>query len=138
MSDLVFVDTSALYAALDADDQHHGAAASGWSRLLDGTGSGSVEGVTHSSVIVETSALVQRRLGMGAVRALHDGLLPVLDVHWVDRALHERAVSALLAGDRRDVSLVDWTSFELMRALGVGQAFAFDDDYRTQGFAAFA
>ena len=39
---------------------------------------------------------------------------------------------------RRDVSLVDWTSFELMRELGVVQAFAFDDDFASQGFSAFA
>ncbi|HEU5301297.1 MAG TPA: PIN domain-containing protein [Acidimicrobiia bacterium] len=137
MSEPVFVDTSALYAALDADDEHHAAAAATWGRLLDGTTAGSIEGVTHGSVVVEASALVQRRLGMRAVRALHDGLLPVLSLHWVDQQLHSRAVSALLAGDRREVSLVDWTSFELMRALGVGRAFAFDDDFVTQGFTRF-
>lgn len=137
MTDAVFVDTSALYAALDADDDNHAAATAGWGRLLDGIASGSIEGLTHGSVVVETSALVQRRLGMPAVRALHDGLLPVLTPRWVDGELYGRAVSALLAADRRDVSLVDWTSFELMRALGVGQAFAFDDDFATQGFTTF-
>ena len=34
----------------------------------------------------------------------------------------------MLAAGVRDVSLVDWTSFELMRRLGVAEAFAFDDD----------
>lgn len=138
MTEPIFVDTSAMYAALDADDAHHGGAAAGWNRLLDGVAAGSLEGLTHGSVIVETSALVQRRLGMPAVRALHDGLLPALTTTWVDGELHGRAVSALLAADRREVSLVDWTSFELMRGLGIRQAFAFDDDFAAQGFAIFA
>ncbi len=137
MTEPVFVDTSALYAALDVDDLHHTGAAAGWNRLLDEIASGRTEGLTHGSVIVETSALVQRRLGMPAVRALHDGLLPSLTTHWVDAELHGRAVSALLAADRREVSLVDWTSFELMRRLGVAQALAFDDDFVEQGFTPF-
>lgn len=137
MTDQVFVDTSALYAALDADDRHHADAAEGWRRLLDAIADGTGDALTHGSVLVESSALVQRRLGMSAVRALHDRLLPVLTIHWVDADLHARAVSALLAAARRDVSLVDWTSFELMRVLGVEQAFAYDDDFAEQGFTTF-
>lgn len=137
MTDRVFVDTSALYAALDADDDHHSDAVAKWHHLLDGVASGHHEGVTHGSVVVEASALAQRRLGMTAVRALHDGLLPALTTHWVDTELHGRAVSALLAAGRRDVSLVDWTSFELMRALGVVQFLAFDDAFGHQGFTPF-
>jgi predicted nucleic acid-binding protein len=132
----VFVDTSALYAALDANDRQHTDAARRWNRLLDGVAAGSAEVLTHSAVVVETSALVQRRLGMPALRVLHDGLLGALTIHWVDAGLHGRAVSALLAADRRDVSLVDWTSFELMRALGVEACFAYDDDFERQGFTA--
>lgn len=137
MSEPVFVDTSALYAVLDADDARHGAAARSWTRLLDGIADGRSVGLTHGSVIVEASALVQRRLGMRAVRALLDRLVPPLTIHWIDAELHARAVSALLAADRRDVSLVDWTSFELMRARGVSAAFAYDDDFAAQGFTRF-
>jgi predicted nucleic acid-binding protein len=51
-----------------------------------------------------------------------------------DEALHAAATAALLAAGLREVSLVDWTSFELMRRLGATQAFAFDD-FARQGFA---
>jgi predicted nucleic acid-binding protein len=138
VTEAVFVDTSALYAALDADDRHHADATGRWHRLLDGIAAGTRDGLTHGSALVEASALVQRRLGMAALRALHDRLLPVLTIHWVDAELHARAVSALLGAARRDVSLVDWTSFELMRVLGVEQAFAYDDDFVEQGFSSFA
>lgn len=130
----VFVDTSALYAILDADDDCHADAASGWLRLLDGIEDSVFSGVTHCGVLVETTALVQRRLGMAATRQLHDDLLAVLTVERVDEALHERALTALLAAANRDISLVDWTSFELMRTSGINHALAFDSDFDEQGF----
>lgn len=134
MTTPVFVDTSAVYAVLDGDDEHHEAAAEAWAQLLEGIGESEIEGVTHSSVLVEVTALVQRRLGMNAVRDLHDALMPALALRFVDEGLHRRAVTALLAANRRDVSLVDWTSFELMRELGATHALAFDDDFVVQGF----
>lgn len=134
---VVFVDTSAIYAVLDADDRYHSVATSGWNHLLDGLTTGETEAITHGSVVVETTALVQHRLGMRAVRALHDDLLPLLRIHWVDELLHARSIAALLAADRRDVSYVDWTSFELMRTLAVETAFTFDDHFAQQGFAAW-
>jgi predicted nucleic acid-binding protein len=135
VTEAVFVDTSALYAILDSDDEHHREAAEGWNRLLDLIAERTAEGVTHGSVLVEASALVQRRLGMPATRALHDDLVPVLSTHWVDGSLHSRAVTALLAANSRDISLVDWTSFELMRQHTITDALAFDDDFTRQGFA---
>ena len=125
----VFVDTSALYAVLDRDDVNHSAAATTYESLLEGRAL-----VTHAYVAVETTALVQRRLGLEAVRALADDVLPAVDLVFVDEALHRAAEASLLAAGRRDVSLVDWTSFELMRRLSVVEAFAFDDDFAEQGF----
>lgn len=134
MSESLFVDTSALYALHDRDDHQHAAAARIWRSMLDVLADGDLRVVTHSAVIVETSALVQRRLGMAALRDLHHETLPVLEIVWVRADLHQRAVSALLAADRRDVSLVDWTSFELARDRGITRVFAFDDDFVVQGF----
>lgn len=126
----VFVDTSGLYAMIDAADRKHRVADRLWGRLLD-------EGVTlrtHSYVVVETGALVQHRLGMAAVRVLHTDVVPALSVRFVDSDLHTRAVTALLAAGRRQVSLVDWASFELMREEHLIEALAFDDDFSAQGF----
>lgn len=130
----VFVDTSALYALHDAADESHGRAADTWMRLLDGMAAGELHCVTHSGVLVEASALVQHRLGVEALADLHHGTLPVVEVEWITAELHARALAALLAAARRDVSLVDWTSFELMRQRGMAEAFAFDDDFVRQGF----
>lgn len=137
MTESIFVDTSALYAVLDADDEHSPQASALWEHLLSGIGSREFDGLTHYSIVVETSALVRRRLGMAAVRDFHDALLPALEICWIDRELHERAVAAMLGSKKRAVSLVDWTSFELMRIRGIERALAFDVDFRKQGFGEF-
>lgn len=130
----IFVDTSALYALHDRRDARHADAARIWSTLIDRMAEGTARCRSHSSIVVETSALVQRRLGIDALRDLHHVTLPVIDITWVDDHLNARAVAALAAAGRREVSLVDWTSFELMRAEGLRTAFAFDDDFVAQGF----
>lgn len=125
-----FVDTSALYALLDEDDHNHQAAAA-WFATPDPAD----VLVSHSYVVVEAAALVQRRLGGAAVRTLFDAFIPTLSIVYVDEVLHRRAVAAFLAGLRRQVSFVDWVSFQLMRDAGLDRAFAFDSDFAREGFA---
>ena len=44
------------------------------------------------------------------------------------------ALAALFAARRRKLSLVDCTSFELMRRHGLSEALALDDDFARQGY----
>lgn len=127
---MTFVDTSALYALLDRDDAHHSEAARLWAELLRREEAL----LTSNYVLVESAALVQRRLGIDALRTLLGDLVPVVQVVWVDERLHDAACTALLASGRQDVSLVDWTSFEFMRRHGMRHAFAFDQDFWSLGF----
>lgn len=127
-----FVDTSALLALLDADEDRHGDVASAWQDLTERD----ERLLTTSYVLVETHALTQRRLGIEAVRALVEGLLPLLDVVWVDADIHAAAVAAHITAARRGLSLVDCASFELMRRQGVSRAFTLDGDFAAQGFDA--
>lgn len=135
MTGEVFIDTSALYAVLDRDDSVHDDAARRWQQLVDQRLDCTVPAVrTHSGVLIEATALVQHRLGLDTVRTLLHDLLGIVEVEWVDARLHERASTALLAAGKRSISLVDWTSFELMRARDIEVFFAFDDDFTAQGF----
>jgi predicted nucleic acid-binding protein len=102
---VIFVDTSAFFAILDRDDDAHAVARQAWTALLSAEAPASL--VTSSYVLVESFALIQARLGLDAVRALHDAILPVVAVPWVLEQDHAAAVSALLAADRRRLSLVD-------------------------------
>ena len=125
-----FVDTSALLAVMDVDDRNHKRARKLWSKLIS---SGEVL-ICTNYILVETFALVQHRFGIKAVRVLEDDIIPVFTVEWVDEPIHKAAVSGLLAATRRKLSLVDCTSFEVMRRLGVHKAFVFDQHFREQGF----
>lgn len=124
-----FVDTSALFALLDREDFNHTRAAQIWEHLV----LAGEDLITHSYILVEAAALVQRRLGVGAVRSLED-LRGVLRVIWVDEDLHKTATIALLASGRREVSLVDWMSFVLMNQQAIRRALAFDAHFSEQGF----
>ena len=126
----VFVDTSALLAFLDADQARHAEVIDAW----DDAVAGERRLLTSNYVLVESFALVQRRLGLEALRALADILVPMLRPLWVDEELHRAAVAALFAAGRRKLSLVDCTSFELMRRHALTEALALDDDFARQGF----
>ncbi len=124
----VFVDTSALLATLNADDVNHASASDVLRRYVD------APLITHNYVVLETTALVQRRFGLAAVRLLSERLLSALTVVWIDADRHERAMTSLLSRRRRGVSLVDWASFDLMRERGIQDAFAYDEDFTREGF----
>jgi predicted nucleic acid-binding protein len=126
----VFVDTSGIFAALDADDANHASAAALFDDLLeDGTTL-----VVTSYVLAEAAALVQRRLGIDAARRLLRDHASVFDIAWVDEDLHSRGVDAWLAAGRRSLSLVDCVSFALMRELRLDTVFALDRHFAEQGF----
>jgi predicted nucleic acid-binding protein len=126
-----FVDSSAFVTLLDDADERFDAAARWLDRVV-------VEEdeplLTHNYVVVESIAVIHRRMGPTAVRAFVDDLLPVCEVRFVDEELHELAIAAYLAGLNRKISFVDRMSFELMRAEGIRRAFAFDPDFPRQGF----
>ena len=86
-------------------------------------------------MVTELTALVQNRLGLDVALQVHRGLLPVLEVVFVERELHARAVAAWTVARRRGLSLVDCAGFELMRDLGLVTALAFDRHFEEQGFA---
>jgi predicted nucleic acid-binding protein len=126
-----FVDTSALLALLDSNEGKHAACAKAWQQFLRDDSLL----VTSSYVMVEAYALVQRRLGLDAVRVLTADFLPLITVDWVDEFVHAAALASLLTANRRDLSLVDCVSFEIMRRRDATRAFALDSDFSTQGFA---
>ncbi len=129
---VIFVDTSALYALMDADDSNYEKAKDFWVRTLQAAD----QFATTNYVLLESIALIQHRLGLEALRWFQEELAPVLQVHWMSEEIHTVALKTLLAQGRRKLSLVDTTSFELMRKLGLRAVFAFDRHFAEQGFSA--
>jgi predicted nucleic acid-binding protein len=126
----ILVDTSAFLAVLDERDLNHPAAKARWIEMLNRGD----ELVSHNYILVETSAVVLRKLGLEAVRVFERDVVPVLRLVWVTRELHEAAAGAHLVAGRRTLSLVDCVSFEVMRRTGVLTAFAFDPHFREYGY----
>jgi len=128
----VFVDTSAFYALLDADDENYGPSAGTWREMM----ASDENVVTTNYVLVETFALLQNRLGLRAVREFQENIVPILDVEFVTPEMHRLGTVALLAAARGGLSLVDCVSFEVMRGSHIKSAFTFDGHFREYGFTA--
>lgn len=126
----LFIDTSAFYALLDRDDQNHLRAKGVWPEILNAENTL----VTSNYILVESFALVQNRLGIEAVRGFNEDILPLINVEFVAVETHRSAVSALLSASRRNLSLVDCVSFEVMRSSGIRTAFTFDPHFKEHGF----
>jgi predicted nucleic acid-binding protein len=128
----VFVDTSAFYALLDADDENYGPSASTWREII----ASDKQVMTTNYVLVETFALLQNRLGLRALRDFQADLVPLLHVEFVTPEIHQLGIAALFGASRRGLSLVDCVSFEVMRESGIKSAFTFDRHFRQYGFTA--
>ncbi len=126
----LFIDTSALYALLDGDEPRHMKVVAAWRAVTEG---GRIL-FTSNYVLVETFALLQRRLGLEAVQGFADAFVPLLQTVWVDEELHAAAAASLFTAAQRRLSLVDCASFELMRRLGLTDVLALDTDFARQGF----
>jgi predicted nucleic acid-binding protein len=126
----VFIDTTAFLAALDKGDKFHPEAAKKWSVLA----SCKSELWTTDYVRLESWSLIQRRLGAEAVMAFQDDWLPLCKIHEVGRDGFERAAAQWRIAQRRNLSLVDLTSFDAMRQLAIRTALAFDEHFKEMGY----
>jgi predicted nucleic acid-binding protein len=125
----VFVDTSAWYALASVGDQDHRSAQAVYRDLVERK----ERLVTTSYALAETMGLIQRRLGWRPLE-LFAAATHTVDVVWIDRTRHREAETLLFARRRRAINIVDAASFVVMKALGIEDAFAFDEDYRREGF----
>lgn len=125
----VFADTSGYFAALYSGDPHHAEARACFLRAED-------EGwavYTTNYVVVESTALVQARLGWEMVREFHEVYGRLSRPQFVDPALHAAAAARHKEAVRRHLSLVDCVSLEWMERHGVRQAIAFDRHFTELG-----
>ena len=130
---MIFLDTSAIYAWADAADPNHATAVRRLSAILaDGD-----ELLTHNYVLVESTALLQARLGVAAAGKLTRDAA-AFTVEWIDSDLHALGMQALERARKRHLSLVDHVSFLVMRRHRIETAFAFDPDFVSAGFSLVA
>lgn len=126
----VFADTSGLFAFMVVNDLMYVRARENFRYFAERQ----ARLMTSSLVLVETTALLQRRIGMEAVHDFNRSIVPLMDVVWAESQWHERAMRRLFLINRRDVSLVDCLSFEIMEQYDIECAFTFDRHFEEQGF----
>ncbi len=126
----VFIDTSAILALFQPRDQAHRQAKDAFDRLQQQQ----ARLLTSSYVLIESYALLGRRLGIEAVQAFREKFAPLLEVLWVEEDLHERGLDLLLARGVRHLSLVDATSFLVIREQEIDEVFAYDGHFEAENF----
>lgn len=118
----LFVDTSIWYAAVDSSDISNAPA----KRIL----SAGEPLVTTDHVLIETWTLIRYRIGRRAAERFWQGLREgVAIVETVGAADLEAAWQIGAAYRDQDFSIVDRTSFAVMRRLGMERAASLDDDF---------
>ena len=126
---MIFLDTSAIYALADKEDENYKEAEELFALAL----SQEQQFLLHNYILAEVSALIQRRLGLEQTKKF---LKEAAQFHilWVDPPLHRLAENYFYKHATRKLSFVDCTSFVVMRQQGITHAFAFDEDFKKAGF----
>jgi uncharacterized protein len=129
---MIFVDSSAFLARYLERDQHHVAARQPWAELLESK----TMLVTSCHVIVETLTLLGRRTNyrFAAERARNLYASTHITILRADEQSEIDAVSWFERMAAHQVSFADCISFSLMKRLGIGEAFAFDNHFSLAGF----
>jgi len=100
----VVVDTSALYALLNKNDQFHGQA----EPLLESLLNFESDLWITSYALVETMALVERRLGKTMVKRMLEAMKSALKVFFITPSFHTE-IQARHLGKDTALSFVDWS-----------------------------
>lgn len=127
---IVFVDTSGLFAFLVQDDEMHEREKAVFSHLAHRN----ARLLTSSYVLLETISLLQRRVGLDSVKDFNETVFPLLEVIWVGETWHNRALERLMAESKRQLSITDCLSFEIMDEREIIEVFTFDRHFAERGF----
>lgn len=131
----LFVDTSAFVALVDKKDKNHSSA----TRLLKQLSRARRPLITSTDVADEVVTLLRMRIGHGVAVRAGDA---IFDSTWcrlleIDAALRESAWRLFKRYDDQTFSFTDCTSFAVMTALTLDEAFTFDRrDFGAAGFTA--
>ena len=125
----MLLDTSGLMCLLDGKDWRHAEAiglyrAARWHLVT-------------SYVLAEYVALAHiRGISRQQTLAFSDAVLrdPNVEIVWVEKTLHQQAVSLLQARRDKEYSLCDAVSFILMRERGFSEALTTDKHFMQEGF----
>lgn len=127
---MVFVDTSALIAFMDSDDEFHNRSTRIFSKLINENSML----ITTNYIMLEAIIILKGRFGLEAVESFNNNVMPSIKVYWINEEIHNIGVNNIIIANKKEVSLVDYTSFEVMKKLDIEKAFSFDNNFKSFGF----
>ena len=128
----VFVDTSGFYALIVQRDDNHPRAHLLFTRAADERW----RLVTTNAVVFETHALLlarARRSREVALKFLESVEASVYEVERLLKTDEAQAIMLIRSHSDKSYSLCDASSFTVMQRLGITEAIAFDEDFRSYG-----
>ncbi len=124
----VLIDTSAFYALLSSSDLFHEDAKDAYQLLVNREHSL----WTTSYTLVETLALVQRRLGSDVVVEFADWQKSSVETYWISQRIHDEALARFVQSGASGLSFVDCATAVASRELDA-HVFTFDRGFAQAG-----
>ena len=129
MRQIVFLDTSAIYAYINRKDPDHPAVAKAFSACKG-------KFLISNYIFDEIVTLVSARLGHAAASQVGTILMnsPQIQRAWVTPQDEMHSWTLFQERSDKHYSFTDCSSFVLMRRLGLNKYLALDDHFRQEGF----
>lgn len=133
---MVFIDTSAIIALFDKDDENHLKART----LLETIRKNRIKLLISDYVLDESITTALSRIGHDAAVKVGDFILTssIIEFIWLDKPLKMKAWDYFKKHADKIYSFTDCSSFTLMNDLKINDFFAFDDDFQKAGFIDFS
>ena len=130
---MIFVDTSAWYAAEVEDDVNHGKARNFLFQLAQGKHG---VAITSDYVLDETMTLLRSRRGLLDAVTFIDKIKKSksIRIFWINESVFDKALDIFRKKIGVSGSFTDCTSFALMNDLSINAAFTFGGHFEQAGF----
>ncbi len=127
---MIFVDTNAFISLVIENDAFHQTASAWWQKHKG------APLCTSNLIVIETLGWIRYKAGKAIAIEVGNRLLgsDTIRVEKVTSQDEEEAWKLFQKTDGRGVSMIDCTSFTLMKRLGLSEIFTFDTDFADQGY----
>ena len=126
----VFIDTCAFISLIDSDDDFHGLAFD----LFSKASKDNADFLTSDYVILETIFLLQKIIGLSAVKDFKKLMLPIIKIIWIDEEIHNNSLNNLIAAEKKKISLTDYSSFYILDNYNIDKVFTFDKHFKEKSY----
>ena len=126
----IFIDTCAFIALIDSDDDFHGLAFD----LFSKASKDNVDFLTSNYIMLETIFLLQKTIGLSAVKDFKKLMLPIVRIIWIDEKIHRESLNNLIAAEKKKISLTDYSSFYILDNYNIDKVFTFDNHFKEKNY----